>query len=1273
MVVLAASICTRGGKAVLSRQFREMPRSRIEALLASFPKLADSGTQHTTVEQDNVRFVYQPLDELYMVLITNRQSNILQDIDSLHLFAQVVSSTCRTLDEREIVKNAYELLSAFDELVTLGYRENLTLSQIKTFLEMESHEERIQEIIARNKELEATEERKRKAKQLEMQRKESARSGRPGAPRTPVYPTYTPPSRPTTTDTYDSYEAEKNKSYKPAATKVKGMQLGKKSKTTDMFERVRGDMGAEVDDTPLVPAAPAPVAEPAAPRMSSTLDRDAIHLTINESIGARISREGSLTSLTVSGDLSLRISDPSLTKVKLQLIADASHGAQFRTHPNVDRSLFTSSKIIQMSNVARGFPVNNSVGVLRWRTAPKTDDTSALPINFTVWVNKGSGGNHTITVEYELTGGDILKDVSVVIPYATSEPSVSSFDAVYEVSGDSLEWTIGTIEPDNGSGSFEFDAQADDENEFFPMQVRFSKSSPFINVDVSSVALAEEDEEVTFSKEIKSVADNYLVESSRLAGGTMTEPIELGLIDESRLEPKLHDGMVTYNPTIELFAGAAGPTTLQIWRANNQIVAKHSQRGERASVQAVRWRPDGQFLAVGWSDGVVRLMGLETNKAVHQMAICEGGKFKITSIGWAQNLAGKRPASTAQSSSRTWEQLASQGLDLSKKKPAADLPRELTFLEIETALPKLSPLPASGGSGDDTFVFTTRASLEFLFRPFSQEDSDKVDVMIVGTNDGQIHISIYDSFVIGSFKYSLSPSLGKPAGLQLCGSASHLELSTHVLAFKPSVGDKTKTLYLVPIDLTFIHSSPENLSLLASKTTTLQKLLRYVKQVQIHMLHEWQSTRELPNRFLNSINEILREAGTYGEMKIGQALYHSVVTGHVFPEVKEWLVDQLAERGHKRWDKAVVTGLQALRSLVHENFLPVLERISIILSRLLGIARFHESKAEIGFTSTQIMKVMDIVSCLMLVGNKILLLVMEELELFHTFSIWLRHEIDHLASSSTTEELTEKEASMEHGKILAYIQHYMPASPLRHYLGSVSAEDTERDRKLADGGSPILELLEKQIRKQEAGQADAGSYPQVEFLCKYMDSQASSVLEGIAEAERRGVRFGQPTKVVTILKNPVYIFRTSTMITNGISSAVTAELSRLTLGNGKILDLKFLYDDSLLVLWAVKDSPLRLIRIPHKSENLGYQPYTAGSQVAPHELTNEQVTGVFLNMIVPCQSGFIPVQMEIKEASMERGKLPPRVCLLGNDMQTYKVFALPEDPFGQALKSRREM
>jgi anaphase-promoting complex subunit 4 len=194
------------------------------------------------------------------------------------------------------------------------------------------------------------------------------------------------------------------------------------------------------------------------------------------------------------------------------------------------------------------------------------------------------------------------------------------------------------------------------------------------------------------------------------------------------------------------------------------------------------------------------------------------------------------------------------------------------------------------------YVFTTRASLEFLFRPFSPETSDLVDVMIVGTDDGHIHLSIYDSFIIGNFHYDLPASADQHTPLKLAYHASNPDLSTHSLVFRPSADGGSKELYLVPMDLTFIYSSPENLSLLASKTTTLQKLLRYVKQVQMHMGFEWQSTRELPSKFLNSINETLREAKTYGDMDIGQAMYHSVVTGHHFPEVKEWLVDQLAER-----------------------------------------------------------------------------------------------------------------------------------------------------------------------------------------------------------------------------------------------------------------------------------------------------------------------------------------------------------------------------------------
>ena len=265
------------------------------------------------------------------------------------------------------------------------------------------------------------------------------------------------------------------------------MQLGKKSKTTDMFERVRGDLGAQVEDsTPLVSNSQ-PVTTEKAPsaRVSSSADRDAIHATVAESISAKISRDGILKSFNVKGDLQLRISDPSLTKVKLDLVANPSHNAQFKTHPNVDKAQFNSSKVIQLKDTSKGFPANNSVGVLRWSAAAPADTAGVLPITFTVWVNKGSDDSYTITVEYEMTGSDILHDVVVIIPYSTSEPAISSFDAQYEVSGDSLEWTIGTVDESNTSGAFEFEAQAEDEAEFFPMSVRFSKSKPFIDVDVS--------------------------------------------------------------------------------------------------------------------------------------------------------------------------------------------------------------------------------------------------------------------------------------------------------------------------------------------------------------------------------------------------------------------------------------------------------------------------------------------------------------------------------------------------------------------------------------------------------------------------------------------------------------------------------------------------------------------------------------------------------------------------------------------------------------------
>ncbi|KAL0422230.1 UNVERIFIED_CONTAM: Coatomer subunit delta-3 [Sesamum latifolium] len=167
MVVLAASIISKSGKALVSRQFVDMSRIRIEGYLAAFPKLIGTGKQHTYVETENVRYVYQPIESLFLLLVTNKQSNILEDLDTLRLLSRLVPEYSYSLDEEGIGKSAFEILFAFDEVISLGHKENVTVAQVKQYCEMESHEEKLHKLVLQSKINETKETMIRKASEID--------------------------------------------------------------------------------------------------------------------------------------------------------------------------------------------------------------------------------------------------------------------------------------------------------------------------------------------------------------------------------------------------------------------------------------------------------------------------------------------------------------------------------------------------------------------------------------------------------------------------------------------------------------------------------------------------------------------------------------------------------------------------------------------------------------------------------------------------------------------------------------------------------------------------------------------------------------------------------------------------------------------------------------------------------------------------------------------------------------------------------------------------
>jgi hypothetical protein len=427
--------------AILSRQFVEMTRSRIEGLLNSFPKLIAVGDQHTFVVTDQVRYVYQafdfnqPLDQLFIVLITNKNSNILQDIDTLQLYSRVVSEYCRSTDEREITANRFELILVFDEILSMGYRENVNLGQIKTISLMESNDERIEAEIQKNKEREAKEESKRRAQMMEMKAREARQQQRSsfgssggygsgtgygggsgygssnqyGAGSTSSSGTYGGNSfgsnYGSNTPSYAKEEPQPTYSNPPPG---KGMQLGRKSTQSSLFENIKQAEGVREFTEP--PPRVETRAQPESP-LEEQLTQEGIHFLVEEKISVTANRDGGLENMVVNGTMTLKVNDPSQTKLQVQVGYQNDPSLQFKTHPYVDKALWSSQNRV---GFAKPLPVGQPIGVLKWKFNGK--DESQIPLLVTCWPSP-TGNGCDVTIEYELQTDLQLHDVSIAIPF----------------------------------------------------------------------------------------------------------------------------------------------------------------------------------------------------------------------------------------------------------------------------------------------------------------------------------------------------------------------------------------------------------------------------------------------------------------------------------------------------------------------------------------------------------------------------------------------------------------------------------------------------------------------------------------------------------------------------------------------------------------------------------------------------------------------------------------------------------------------------------------
>lgn len=505
MVLLAAAVCTKNGKPIISRQFVEMTRSRIEGLLAAFPKLMNTGKQHTFVETESVRYVYQPLEKMYMLLITTKNSNILEDLETLRLFSRVIPEYCRTIDESSVQEHSFDLIFAFDEVVALGYRESVNLAQIRTFTEMESHDEKLFLAVRKSQENETKATMRRKAKELQQARREQMRgnpTGRMGA----SSGGFGVNGIKTGTDIMAQTLAPEPSAPKPSAPRSTGraMKLGMKSKDVDSFVDKLISEGETVRsvNTKSKKSDAAKVSAPAAMIES-------VHIRIEEKFKISAGRDGGVQ-MELLGLFGVRITDPENGTIRVKANVDNSLPVQ--THPNVDKRAFQSSGVIGLKNPSKPFPLKQDVNVVKWRV--QTDDESHLPLLINCWPNDNGEGGCDVNIEYELQLTQLeLQDVVITIPIPSGvgSPNVENVDGEYKHDSrkNIMEWTIPVIDASNSTGVLDFSI-AGSPDDFFPINVSFhSNKKSYSDIEILGVEHCTTNAAVKHSVERVMVVEKY--------------------------------------------------------------------------------------------------------------------------------------------------------------------------------------------------------------------------------------------------------------------------------------------------------------------------------------------------------------------------------------------------------------------------------------------------------------------------------------------------------------------------------------------------------------------------------------------------------------------------------------------------------------------------------------------------------------------------------------------------------------------------------------------
>eukprot|EP00732_Lithocolla_globosa_P001981 Lithocolla_globosa_v1_NODE_1151_length_2830_cov_9.568084.p1 type:complete len:433 gc:universal NODE_1151_length_2830_cov_9.568084:2729-1431(-) len=139
MVCSAVFILDTKGKVLISRNYRgDLPISSVEKFLPMVLESEDEG-QHPVLEGDGVHYIYVKHNNLYLLALTRKNSNVATILVYLHKMKEVFEEYFKDLQEESIRDNFVIIYELLDEMMDFGYPQITESKILQEYITQESY------------------------------------------------------------------------------------------------------------------------------------------------------------------------------------------------------------------------------------------------------------------------------------------------------------------------------------------------------------------------------------------------------------------------------------------------------------------------------------------------------------------------------------------------------------------------------------------------------------------------------------------------------------------------------------------------------------------------------------------------------------------------------------------------------------------------------------------------------------------------------------------------------------------------------------------------------------------------------------------------------------------------------------------------------------------------------------------------------------------------------------------------------------------------------